>query len=160
MDPARLELTERLCAELGLLEKVTTIAPAPASTDQLRTIHTEAYLAAVEAAGQHGTGSRAHGLGTEDNPVFEAMHTGAALIVYGTAALAEQVASGSITRGVNFAGGMHHAQVARPEGSASTTTWRSLSEFCWTEGSAVWPASTWMPTMGTEPSRSSMTTLA
>lgn len=118
MDPVRLELTEKLCAQLGVLtaENVTILTPEVAPAEQLSSIHDAAYLEAVQAADASGTVSEAHGLGTEDTPVFPRMHQGAARIAGGTAALAEGIAAGRFVRGVNFAGGMHHAHTGRAGG--------------------------------------------
>ncbi|GAB3849044.1 acetoin utilization protein AcuC [Nesterenkonia populi] len=118
MDPVRLELTEQLCAQLGVLdaENVITITPELATAEQLGSIHEAGYLDAVREADANGVASEEHGLGTEDTPVFPQMHQGAARIAGGTAALAEGIASGRFARGVNFAGGMHHAHAGRAGG--------------------------------------------
>nr|WP_028464045.1 acetoin utilization protein AcuC [Nesterenkonia alba] len=118
MDPVRLELTERLCRELGVFdaEHVSLTVPGIADDDALATVHSREYIAAVHRASEAGKASTDHGLGTEDTPVFEGIHRGAARIAAGTLGLAEALASGAAVRGVNFAGGMHHASRAKAGG--------------------------------------------
>ncbi|MDR5712982.1 acetoin utilization protein AcuC [Nesterenkonia flava] len=118
MDPVRLELTELMSRELGLfhLPHVSTLTPGIADDDALASVHDPAYIAAVHAASRDGIASPEHGLGTEDTPIFAELHTGAARIAAGTLSLAEALHRGAITRGVNFAGGMHHAARAKAGG--------------------------------------------
>lgn len=118
MDPVRLDLTERLTRELGVFEaaNVSLTAPEVADDQTLARVHDPAYVAAVHAASEHGTASEEHGLGTEDTPVFDGIHTGAARIADGTLQLAELLRTEKAVRGVNFAGGMHHAGFAHAGG--------------------------------------------
>lgn len=118
MSPVRLELTERLTRDLGVLDapNVTLTSPEVADDQALAAVHEPAYIAAVRAASEHGTTSEAHGLGTEDNPVFADMHHSAARIADGTLQLAEALRTGQAVRGVNFAGGMHHAARSQASG--------------------------------------------
>ncbi|MGV8966747.1 MAG: acetoin utilization protein AcuC [Cellulomonas sp.] len=117
MSPARLKLTMDLAAALGLLEApgVEVIAVEPASDAQLLTVHGAAYVAAVRAASDRGVADEAHGLGTEDDPVFPGMHEAAARIVAGSLAGAAAVWSGDAMHAVNITGGMHHAM---PDGAS------------------------------------------
>jgi len=110
MSPRRLKLTIDLARELGLLDDgcCEVCADPPASAEQLATVHQPDYLAAVMAASK-GVVDEAHGLGTEDNPIFPGMYDAAARIVGGTVSLAEAVWRGEVEHGVNLAGGMHHA---------------------------------------------------
>ncbi|GAB3192724.1 acetoin utilization protein AcuC [Nesterenkonia suensis] len=111
MDPVRLELTHRLCQEFGIFEDplVQTIAPGIAADDALLSVHDPDYLAAVRRAASEGAGSAAHGLGTEDTPVFPALHESAARIAQGSLECAEAILAGEVAHAVNFAGGLHHA---------------------------------------------------
>ncbi|WP_407670762.1 acetoin utilization protein AcuC [Nesterenkonia sedimenti] len=114
MDPVRLELTERLARQMGVLnpERIRLIAPEIADDDALAAVHDPAYIAAVKAEEV----STEHGLGTEDTPVFEGIHEGAARIAGGSLQLADALITGTAVRGVNFAGGMHHAAAAKAGG--------------------------------------------
>lgn len=118
MSPVRLELTERLCRELGVLgaPNVSLAAPEVADDQALSAVHDADYITAVRAASDHGISSEAHGLGTEDNPLFADMHLSAARIAGGSLQLAEALRTGQAVRGVNFAGGMHHAARTRASG--------------------------------------------
>lgn len=117
MDPVRLDLTRRLCQELGIFgpSGVPLVTPEIATDEVLETVHTSEYISAVKQAAD-GAGSEQHGLGTEDTPCFAAIHSGAARIAGGTVRLADMVSSGEILHGVNFAGGMHHAGRSRAGG--------------------------------------------
>ncbi len=105
MNPARLDLTMRLAAELGVLDGVETVRPAQPSDGELLRIHTPAYVSAV----RDPRGRVEHGLGTDDNPVFEHMHEASAILAGGTLAAARAIAGGTARRAVNIGGGMHHA---------------------------------------------------
>jgi acetoin utilization protein AcuC len=107
MHPVRLDLTIRLARALGVLDGVDLIAPPPATDAELCRIHTAEYLAAVRAAPRTGP-IIGHGLGTEDNPIFERMHDAAAAVTGGTLAAAQALHDGA-QRAVNIAGGLHHA---------------------------------------------------
>ena len=106
--PVRLELTVSLAAGLGVLDRLTVLSPTPADDDQLRTVHSAEYLAAVRAASTD-PGYLGFGLGSADNPVFEGMYAAAALIAGGSSVAARQVWDGTVDHAVNIAGGLHHA---------------------------------------------------
>jgi acetoin utilization protein AcuC len=119
MAPIRLELALRLMRDLDLLTVpgVALTRPEPAGDELLGTVHTPEFVAAVKAAS--GAGARAdlaHGLGTDDVPVFEGMHAATALIAGGSVAGALAVWGGQAEHAVNFAGGLHHAMPARASG--------------------------------------------
>lgn len=118
MDPVRLELTERLCRELGVFDapNLSMLVPGLASDEQLLSVHDREYIEAVKRAAESGEPNGGCGLGTEDTPVFADMHEGAARIASGTLMLAEQLHTGTAVHGVNFAGGMHHASRAKAGG--------------------------------------------
>jgi len=117
MSPARLKLTMDLARALGLLDApgVEVVGAEPATDEELLTVHGEEYVAAVRAASDDGLPDPAHGLGTEDDPVFAGMHEAAARIVTGSLAGAAAVWSGEAMHAVNITGGMHHAM---PDGAS------------------------------------------
>jgi acetoin utilization protein AcuC len=106
LNPVRLDLTVRLARSLGVLDGVQPLAPVPATDDQLRTVHSDDYVATVKHASRGYVG---HGLGTPDNPVFHHMHEASALVAGGSLMAAEEVLTGRAARAVNIAGGLHHA---------------------------------------------------
>lgn len=118
MAPVRLDLTMRLIRALGLpqLPSLDLVDAPPASDDTLRTVHEDAYLAAVRRASSTLQPDPLRGLGTEDDPLFHGMHEAAARQVGASVALAEAIWAGEIGHGVNIAGGMHHAMPGAASG--------------------------------------------
>jgi acetoin utilization protein AcuC len=117
-DPVRWQLTMALAGELGVLgsPSVTMVSPGPASDAALETVHDGAYIEAVKRAGRELAPDLGHGLGTDDDPVFEGMHEAAALVVGATMAAAESVWSGRADHAVSVGGGHHHAMRAAASG--------------------------------------------
>jgi len=117
MAPLRLDLTERLCEDLGICTAGDLINPPIASDELLATVHDPAYIAKVkEASADPSAADPAYGLGTDDDPAFPGMHEASARIVAGTVEICRQVWAGEIEHGVNFCGGMHHAMHDRAAG--------------------------------------------
>ncbi|PYC86919.1 acetoin utilization protein AcuC [Streptomyces tateyamensis] len=119
MDPTRLALTMRLVEAFGLdrAPGVTVAAAPPAGESTLALVHRPEYVEAVRrAAADPGTVDLRHGLGTEDNPAFPAIHRASALIAGQSVAAAEAVWRGSARHAVNFAGGLHHAMPGQASG--------------------------------------------
>jgi len=112
MAPARLDLTMRLVEAFGLLREPTleVVEPVPASDAVVQTVHDAEYVAAVRRAAATGEPDPARGLGTEDDPIFPAMHDAAAHLVGASVAAADAVWTGAAQHALNIAGGMHHAQ--------------------------------------------------
>jgi acetoin utilization protein AcuC len=92
---------------------VQPLAPVLATDDELRTVHSDAYLAAVKQAPRGYVG---HGLGTPDNPIFFRMHEASALVAGGSLLAADEILTGRAARAVNIAGGLHHAMRDRASG--------------------------------------------
>lgn len=112
MAPERMELTARLARSLGLLdlEHVTVAAPEVANDDELRTVHSAEFVAAVRRVSQNPeVPDLGRGLGTEDDPAFAGMHEASARLAGGSLLAAAAILDGSAVRAVNFGGGMHHA---------------------------------------------------
>jgi acetoin utilization protein AcuC len=117
LDPVRVELTMALARSLGVLDRpgVTVVAPEPADDAALTRVHDPAYLDAVRSAPDDPYFS-GWGLGTPDNPTFPRMHDASALVAGASLRAAEAVWSGEARRGVNVAGGLHHAMRDRASG--------------------------------------------
>ena len=105
----------RLARSLGLLDGVDLLRPEIAADADLERVHRSDYLAAVRTAPLAGP-EVGHGLGTDDNPIFDRMHDAAALVAGGSLLAAEQIVSGRVDRAVNIAGGLHHAMAAHAAG--------------------------------------------
>ena len=118
MSPVRVDLTVRLAEALGVLGHGGLAAtPAPvASDDELLTVHDAALIEAVTRAGTTGAIDLAHGLGTDDNPVFEGMHTATAHVVGATLEAFRAVWGGRVDHAANITGGLHHAMQDRVSG--------------------------------------------
>ena len=118
LDPRRLELTVSLIRALDLVggDDRPVIPPRQATDDELRTVHSADYVAAVQAASDGGPVDARYGLGTEDVPVVPRMHEMARAVVGATLTAAETVASGRATRALSLAGGLHHAHAEAASG--------------------------------------------
>jgi acetoin utilization protein AcuC len=108
LNPVRLDLTMRLARELGVLEGVSLLEPYAAPEAQVQRVHVPSYLDAVRVAPKAGD-DPTHGLGTDDNPVFDGMHEASTLVCGGSLLAAREIAEGRADRAVNVAGGLHHA---------------------------------------------------
>jgi acetoin utilization protein AcuC len=119
MAPERMELTARLAKRLGLLDlsHVAVAAPEVASDDELRTVHSAGFVAAVRRVSANpDLTDFERGLGTEDDPAFAGMHEASARLAGGSLLAAAAILDGSAVRAVNFGGGMHHAARERASG--------------------------------------------
>jgi acetoin utilization protein AcuC len=107
LSPIRLDLTIRLARELGVLDgdHVELVPPEVADDGLLTTVHTPEFVAAVKRASVDPR----HGLGTGDNPCFDAMHEASARVAAGSVDAALAVWQGRVSHAVNIAGGLHHA---------------------------------------------------
>ena len=109
MAPLRIDLTARLCRDLGLFAHVDVVDAGVADDDLLRTVHTAGLVDAVRRASADPRADVGHGVGTDDTPAFAGMHDSAARVFQGSVDLARAIAAGELEHGVNFAGGLHHA---------------------------------------------------
>lgn len=119
MSPKRLELTARLARELGIFDRpqVRMLASRVAGDDELATVHSREYIAAVRRVGEDPRRSDPdRGLGTEDDPAFAGMHEAGARLAGASLEAADAVLSGTVPRAVNFGGGMHHASREKASG--------------------------------------------
>jgi acetoin utilization protein AcuC len=120
LDPLRLELTIDLIRSMGLAGAPDRpiVAPRDATDDELLTVHHPDYIAAVRRVSEDPGApvDRRFGLGTDDVPIVEGMHGMSRAVVGSTLTAAELVASGSATRAMGLAGGLHHAHPAAASG--------------------------------------------
>jgi acetoin utilization protein AcuC len=118
MAPIRVALTMELAEQLGVVGEHLRLVEAPMATDDvIATVHARDLIDAVTEAGTNPGGvDLEHGLGTEDNPVFEGMHHAAAHVVGATVEACRQVWSGESVHSVSITGGLHHAMRDRASG--------------------------------------------
>ncbi|WP_186626638.1 acetoin utilization protein AcuC [Rhodococcus sp. BP22] len=120
MNPTRLDLTMSLARQIGVLDGIELVEPIAAPDSELLRIHTPAYIEAVKRAPEKLAASEKlasaghseepeHGLGGDDNPIFQRMHEASAMLTGGSLAAAREIASGRARRAVSIGGGMHHA---------------------------------------------------
>ena len=115
MDPVRVSLTVSLAQQLGVLPDL--VAAPSASEEQLLTVHDPALIEAVmRLSAAPGKIDVRHGLGTEDNPTFPAMHEASRHVVGASIEAARQVWEGRVEHAANIAGGLHHAMPDRASG--------------------------------------------
>ncbi len=120
LSPIRTVLAYKLIESLEILEQphCRIIGDVSLATDEdLLRVHDSAYIESVKLASA-GTGYRdlSRGLGTDDVPVFEGMHTAAARVCGATLAAARAVHGGSAQHSVNISGGLHHAMTGSASG--------------------------------------------
>lgn len=118
MSPVRVDLTMRLVEEFGLLDGGLKVVPAPmAEVELIAKVHSESLIEAVQRIGSTpGFTDTAHGLGTDDNPVFGDMHHASAHVVGASVEAFRQVHAGEALHSANIAGGLHHAMPDRAAG--------------------------------------------
>ena len=121
MSPLRVDLTLRLAEALDVVggngRGLRRIDAPVAPEDLLATVHTPAYIEAIQLASSNpALADERIGLGSEDNPVFRGMHRASAHIVGATVEAARAVWTGEVLHAANIAGGLHHAMPARTSG--------------------------------------------
>ena len=119
MAPVRIALTMRLARALGVVgaDEVLSQVDVPMADDaDLALVHEAAYIDAVrKVSAEPSRDDLAHGLGTDDNPIFAGMHEASARVAAATVEAARRVWTGERLHAVSLCGGLHHAM----PGSAS-----------------------------------------
>ena len=119
--PVRFELTRTLLSATGQLSDENVVTPSAIDDDAILEVHDGRYVATVKSVTSAGTTERTaalatYGLGSSDNPLFDAMHETIARVCAATTTAVDLVASGEALRAANFAGGLHHALRDRASG--------------------------------------------
>lgn len=116
----RLRLTYELLKSYEIFGKnnVRLVEPVPASREEVRLIHMEGYISALEQIdkGHEPFELSRYGLGWGDNPVFKGVYEGSLLGVGGSIVAARMVETGEVDVAFNIAGGLHHAMPDRASG--------------------------------------------
>ena len=120
LSPIRTVLAYKLIESLQILEQPNcrVLGDVELATDEdLLRVHDPTFIESVKLASE-GTGYRdlARGLGTDDVPVFEGMHTAAARVCGASLAAVRAIQDGSVTHAVNISGGLHHSMPANASG--------------------------------------------
>jgi len=108
--PLRTAMTLDLLDALG--HPVETIAPRPATREEILDVHEDYFVRRVEAlgGGEDVTDATSYGLGTADTPAFPGMDEAARWQVGGTLEGARRIVEEGDRRVVQLGGGLHHAQ--------------------------------------------------
>ena len=117
--PDRVLLTWELIRAYGLdrAPGVEVVGCAPATDDELASVHTRPYIEATRAAGHGVEGMWGEfGYGPGDNPIFDRMHEAGALVAGASIEAARAVLEGGAEHAFNAAGGLHHAMPSRASG--------------------------------------------
>jgi acetoin utilization protein AcuC len=118
---------DRIRTSFSLLEYLRMAPPSlqlpTATLDELRLVHTEAYLDAVQRLDAFadecmvlGYEAARWGLGAGDSPAFPGMHAATACVVGGSLNATRGVLRGELQHAFNPAGGLHHAMPERASG--------------------------------------------
>jgi len=114
--PVRQEMVVSLLDALG--HPVDAVEPPVASRKDVRRVHSEAFVAKVEAASDGRPPPQAwdYGINTGDVPVFADMDAATRGLVGGTLHGARLIADEEATRVLQLGGGLHHAHAGRASG--------------------------------------------
>jgi acetoin utilization protein AcuC len=93
-----------------------SLAPDPATDEELLRIHVPAYVAAVRRFSDDPTLPGAMGIGLSDNPAFAGMHDASAVVAAGSLRAMEAVLRGDVEHAHQPGGGLHHAMPDRAWG--------------------------------------------
>ncbi len=123
LQPRRLQLTWEQISSRGLLREVEVVEPPMAQPAELALAHAPAYVELVQRLSDPlweppvpWRGALQAGFGSGDNPIFEYMHDGAAIIAGASLRLAMEIHAGRFSHAFNPAGGLHHAMRDRASG--------------------------------------------
>jgi acetoin utilization protein AcuC len=114
--PIRQKMVVSLLEALG--HPVDAVDPPVASREDVRRVHSEAFVEKVEAASDGRPPSQAwdYGINTGDVPVFENMDAATRGLVGGTLHGARLIAEAEESRVLQLGGGLHHAHEGRASG--------------------------------------------
>lgn len=120
MKPVRLKLTYELIRELKLdtLPDSKIVEAKKAKEQDLLLFHTPEYIRILKEAnnGIIPVEGPAHGLGFDDNPVFNGVYDWSCYSAGASLQAADLVAGGTANTAFNIAGGLHHAMPNRASG--------------------------------------------
>ncbi len=108
--PVRVDMTLDLLRAFG--HEVRTVAPEPATRQEILGVHEDYYIRRVEelSAGRDVPDCQDYGLGTPDTPAFRGMDEAARWHVGGTLAGARRICEAGEKRVLQLGGGLHHAR--------------------------------------------------
>jgi acetoin utilization protein AcuC len=93
-----------------------SLAPDPATDEELLRIHLPAYVEAVRRFSVDPSRQGAMGIGLSDNPAFAGMHEAGATVAAGSLRAMEAILRGDVEHAHQPGGGLHHAMPDRAWG--------------------------------------------
>jgi acetoin utilization protein AcuC len=93
-----------------------SLAPDPATDEELLRIHLPAYVEAVRRFSVDPSRAGAMGIGLSDNPAFAGMHEAGATVAAGSLRAMEAILRGDVEHAHQPGGGLHHAMPDRAWG--------------------------------------------
>src|SRR6478672_4447635 len=103
-------------ALLEALGAVPTLAPEPATDDELAWVHEPGYVEIVKAFSRDPFASTRAGIGPGDTPAFAGMHEASASVAGGSLRAMEAILRGEVEHAFHPGGGLHHAVPGRASG--------------------------------------------
>ena len=121
MRPVRLRYTYELLESFGAFDQTDSllVPPRPATEEELMTLHSREYIAAVRSFGLGLSGYDPGGFNFSlqgDNPYYRGMYDAACLSTGASLVAAELVADGNVDVAFNISGGLHHAAAGHASG--------------------------------------------
>ncbi|HEX5590559.1 MAG TPA: GNAT family N-acetyltransferase [Candidatus Limnocylindrales bacterium] len=95
---------------------IRELAPEPASDDELRWVHSGAYLDVVRRCSETPYGGWEAGIGPGDTPAFAGMHEASAAVAGGSLRAMAAILGGEAEHAFHPGGGLHHALRDRASG--------------------------------------------
>ncbi|MFI5214775.1 MAG: acetoin utilization protein AcuC, partial [Gemmatimonadales bacterium] len=123
LQPIRVKLAMDLIRSTGLIEHAHLLPPRRATIQELELAHSRRYIELVRKLSdpkQRDDVSPEEvdeaGFGSDDNPISDELHEGAALVAGATLVAAQAIESGAALHAFSPAGGLHHAHRERASG--------------------------------------------
>ena len=101
---------------LEALGAVPSLAPEPASDEELAWVHEPGYIEVVKAFAEDPFAPGRAGIGPGDTPAFAGMHAASATVAGGSLRAIEAILRGEALHAFHPGGGLHHAMPARASG--------------------------------------------
>jgi acetoin utilization protein AcuC len=123
LQPIRVKLAVDLIRSTGLIEYSRLFPPRHATIEELELVHSPSYVELVrelsdprQRAGVSHRQVAAAGFASSDNPISDALHEGASLVVGASLVAAHAIHGGAALHAFSPSGGLHHAHRDRASG--------------------------------------------
>jgi acetoin utilization protein AcuC len=123
LQPIRVKLAVDLIRSTGLIEYAHLLPPRSATIEEIALVHSREYIDLVQKLSDPKQRDKvpphdidAAGFASADNPISDALHEGASLVVGASMVAAQAVHSGAALHAFSPSGGLHHAHRDRASG--------------------------------------------